>query len=49
MLVLFQSIQPLFCCSLPRKMFSAMERNGLRASSWWMMTTPEASESLMDF
>jgi CRISPR-associated endonuclease Csn1 len=35
----------LFLISLPRKMFSAIERYWLRASSWWMMTMPSASLS----
>ncbi len=46
--VLFQSMTPPRDISLPRKMFSAMERKGLSASSWWMMTTPSRSLSLMD-
>ena len=28
-------------------MFSAIERYGLSASSWWMMTMPDFSESRM--
>ena len=45
----FQSISPARPRrSLPRKMFSATDRYGTRASSWWMMTTPRASESLIE-
>ena len=28
-------------------MFSAIDRNGLSASSWWMITMPDFSESRM--
>ena len=47
-LVLRQSTQPREAISLPRKMFSAMDRYGLSASSWWMITMPRFSLSLMD-
>jgi len=43
--VAVQSITPRCCCSLPRKMFSAIDRNGLRASSWLMITIPRSSLS----
>ncbi|RAO16843.1 hypothetical protein LUPAC07_03011 [Micromonospora noduli] len=44
----FQSMSPLRPRrSLPRKMFSAIDRYGTRASSWWMMTMPLASLSRM--
>ena len=33
--------------SLPRKMFSAIDRPGTRASSWWMMMMPARSLSWM--
>ena len=46
-LVSFQLMNPRVARSLPRKMFSATDRNGDRASSWWMMTTPLRSLSLM--
>ncbi len=46
-LVAFQSMKPPLDISLPRKMFSAMERKGLSASSWWMITTPDFSLSRM--
>ena len=36
----FQSMTPNFACSLPRKMFSAIDSSGTSASSWWMMTMP---------
>ncbi len=45
--VSFQSIRPRLACSLPRKMFSAMERYGTSASSWWMMTMPCCSLARM--
>jgi hypothetical protein len=45
---LAQSIRPRVTFSLPRKMFSAMERCGISASSWWMMTIPLASLSLIE-
>jgi hypothetical protein len=41
-LVLNQSMTPREACSLPRKMFSAIESSGMSASSWWMMTIPHA-------
>ena len=45
--VLFQSIRPPRpFSSLLRKMFSAIDRYGLSASSWWMMTMPLASLSV---
>ncbi len=47
-LATFQSISPRCERSLPRKMFSAMERKGTSASSWWMITMPLDSESLID-
>ena len=34
-------------CSLPRKMFSAIDSCGTSASSWWMMTMPACSLSRM--
>ncbi len=46
-LVAFQSMKPPLDISLPRKMFSARERKGLSASSWWMITTPDFSLSRM--
>ncbi len=42
-----QSTIPAEAFSLPRKMFSAIDRCGTRASSWWMMTIPRASLSRM--
>ena len=33
--------------SLPRKMFSAIDRYGTSASSWWMITIPTCSLSRM--
>ena len=33
--------------SLPRNMFSAIDRYGTSASSWWMMTIPTCSLSRM--
>ncbi len=43
-----QSITPKRdAASLPRKMFSAIDRSGTRASSWWMMMMPSASLSGM--
>ena len=44
-LVLFQSIRPRLLISLLRKMFSAIDRYGLSASSWWMITIPSSSLS----
>ncbi len=46
-LVRFQSIRPRVARSLPRKMFSAIDSWGQSASSWWMMTIPRCSLSLM--
>ena len=46
-LVRFQSTTPPEARSLPMKMFSAIDRKGLSASSWWMITMPSASESLI--
>ena len=43
----FQSMTPKVACSLPRKMFSAIDSIGTRASSWWMMTMPICSLSWM--
>ena len=44
----FQSMRPLRPRrSLPRKMFSAMDRYGTSASSWWMITIPTCSLSRM--
>ena len=43
----FQSMTPYLACSLPRKMFSAIESIGTSASSWWMMTMPTCSLSWM--
>ena len=40
-----QSMTPRRAISLPRKMFSAMDRSGTSASSWWMMTMPSRSLS----
>ena len=45
--VSFQLIHPRLLRSLPRKMFSAIERFAASASSWWMMTMPRASLSRM--
>ena len=42
-----QSMTPPRARSLPRKMFSAIDRSGTSASSWWMMTMPAASLSWM--
>ncbi len=42
-----QLMSPRVACSLPRKMFSAMERYGTSASSWWMMTMPRCSLARM--
>ena len=42
-----QLITPRVACSLPRKMFSAMDRYGTRASSWWMITMPRRSLARM--
>ena len=41
--VSFQLTTPARACSLPRKMFSAIDRYGISASSWWMITTPRSS------
>ena len=38
-----QLITPAEACSLPRKMFSAMDSTGTSASSWWMMPMPRRS------
>ena len=45
--VSFQSMMPFVARSLPRKMFSAIDRSGTSASSWWMMMMPRRSESEM--
>ncbi|CAM5592942.1 hypothetical protein SALBM217S_07078 [Streptomyces griseoloalbus] len=45
--VSFQLMNPRVACSLPRKMFSARERYGTSASSWWMMTMPRCSLARM--
>ena len=46
-LVLVQSITPLhFSCSFPKNTFSATDRSGLNASSWWIITIPLPSLSL---
>ena len=47
LLVATQSMTPRLVSSLPRKMFSAIDSSGMRASSWWMMTMPACSESRM--
>src|SRR5665648_233173 len=45
---LFQPIGPAVPSrSLPRKMFSATDRYGTSASSWWMITIPRRSPSLI--
>ena len=47
-LVTAQSTTPFTeVCSLPRKIFSATDRSGLSASSWWIITIPFRSLSLM--
>ena len=42
-----QSMTPPLPGSLPRKMFSVIDRSGISASSWWMMTMPACSDCLM--
>jgi hypothetical protein len=42
-----QSMMPYRACSFPRKMFSAIDRSGTSASSWWMMMIPSFSLSAM--
>ena len=42
-----RSIMPNRLGRCDRKMFSAIDISGIRASSWWMMMIPSASESLM--
>ena len=43
-----QSMIPLAAfCSFPRNTFSATDMYGLKASSWWMITMPFASDCLM--
>jgi hypothetical protein len=46
-LVRFQSISPRCAISLPRNRFSAIESCGHSASSWWMITIPRRSLSLI--
>lgn len=38
-----QLMMPEEACSLPRKMFSAMDSTDTSASSWWMMPMPRRS------
>ena len=42
-----QLMTPRVACSFARKMFSVIDRCGIRASSWWMMTMPFCSLSRM--
>ena len=42
-----QSMMPNRDVSLPRNMFSAIDRSGTSASSWWMMMIPRCSDSEM--
>ena len=42
-----QLMMPPVACSLPRKMFSAIDSRGTSASSWWMMMMPLCSLSAM--
>ena len=47
-LVRSQSMMPRVARSLPRKMFSAIDRWGESASSCWMTTMPSFSESFTE-